>query len=621
MNDSHPSEVIFLLGAGASAGAGVPDTFRFVEDFRSSVGEDDAKSILDTVLDTLRRWKKKTSQSPGIDIELLMEALMKLEARDEEPLLEFIKGGRFVLKDFPHGSFVIERLKDFIKSKAIIKSQERIEYLKPLRGFIEERRPLDIISVNYDTCIEQFCSIHNLNYQDGFDVTWNPDVFEKSNVDVRLFKLHGSVIWYRSDRGGYIKLPVMTDHSRIELITGEKADSLMLYPTQKYEYAEPLVELTVRAKNIIQSKNCKFLVVVGYSFRDEHIMRMLLDVAARNSELTVILIDPNACGIYENRLQYFDSANRIPSSLANRVVCLPYRFEKVFPRLKDEYLRTLRLGLSMVSDCASRELRGQEANWFGCLEHLANAEHISKLSWLLDSKIDRNELEKRWQLCVELLLKMSMNMAANKQEEGADRFLKDLKTYLRRVMSSGAQAQIAKAQDSVMINFVLDMPSVDSGIRLEHIGDLKPFMLKQQQYLASRLNMAGDSSFVHKFFFIDNVIDYLSCFEGGRMTFEQYVAMRKNFIKNPTALRASMLAWLKRDAAELINPFAEQIIAIERQAIARLFVKNGDRSCSEAAQHRPAPLFSTEPVQQEKPAVDCAQRRHPPYSGGPGLSN
>jgi len=124
------------------------------------------------------------------------------------------EGGKFILSEYSQKAPLIKDLKNFIKSKAIV-SEEKIEYLKPLRGFIEEYRPLDIISVNYDICIEQFCNTHRLSYQDGFDVNWNPKTFAREHTDIRLYKLHGSVMWYQSDRGGYIKSPVMSEESAI----------------------------------------------------------------------------------------------------------------------------------------------------------------------------------------------------------------------------------------------------------------------------------------------------------------------------------------------------------------------------------------------------------------------
>ncbi len=437
MSNPPAPEVAFLFGAGASVKAGVPDTFKFVDEFKSSVINSDNRDTIERIIDTLKEWRNS-----DIDVELLLETLTKLDAKDQEPLLQFYKDGKFVLNGSPEKQPIIEELKGFIKRKAIIESQEKIRYLEPLLGFVEEYRPLNIFSVNYDTCIEQFCNLHKLNYQDGFDVNWNPQVFDRDDVDIRLYKLHGSVIWYRSDQAGYIKLPIMAQETNIKLITGERTESLMLYPMQKFNYEEPLLELLMRLRNVIQ--NCKILIVIGYSFRDAHLQRILLDVARRNIALNLILVDPKASEVYRDKLKYYDPDSQIPSSLDGRVVCLPYKFEEVLPFLKDQYLSNLQSGLSMSSSFISNERRGTKVNWIECLKPLANAEHIDKIRTLLESKIDNSILENQWQLNIEILLKISLNLIANGQQEDAERYLNKLKNILHEIIFDRIKIQVSQ---------------------------------------------------------------------------------------------------------------------------------------------------------------------------------
>src|SRR5574341_158103 len=187
------SEVVFFLGAGASVAAGVPDTFSFVDEYINSIEETDKKDTIKKIVETLEKWK-----GTKIDVELLLETLTKLKNKEQEPLLRFYNGGDFILRGYYEKESLIDDLKDFIKSKAIV-SEDKIQYLQSLLGSVEEFRPLDVISVNYDICIEQFCNVHKLAYQDGFDVHWNPKTFTSEHTDIRLYKLHGSVMWYQSD--------------------------------------------------------------------------------------------------------------------------------------------------------------------------------------------------------------------------------------------------------------------------------------------------------------------------------------------------------------------------------------------------------------------------------------
>lgn len=335
--NTKSSDVMFFIGAGASVAANVPDTYSFVREFIDNINDIDKKETIEKIVQTLKNWK-----NTDIDIELLLETLTKLENKQHEPLLQFYSGGDFILKGYSEKKPLIDDLKDFIKRKAIV-SEEKIQYLQPFLGFIEDFRPLNIISLNYDICIEQFCNVHKLTYQDGFDVHWNPKTFATEHTDIHIYKLHGSVMWYQSNRGGYIKLPVMTQESKIQLITGEMADNLMLYPMQKWDYADPLLELLVESKRLLESETCKFIIVVGYSFRDDHILRIVWDAARKNKELHLILVDPKAYQIYHEKLKYYDEQHIIPSSLDGKVVCLPYKFENIFPLLNNYYLREFRL--------------------------------------------------------------------------------------------------------------------------------------------------------------------------------------------------------------------------------------------------------------------------------------
>lgn len=562
-NTNGLSQVVFFLGAGASVKAGVPDTFRFVEEFRQSVTNNEDSKTIGKIVETLKTW-----HGSDIDVELLLETLTKLDTKDQEPLLQFFTGGTFILSGYSEKRPIIEDLKDFIKRKAIIESQERIRYLEPLLGFVEEHRPLNVFSVNYDTCIEQFCNVHQLNYQDGFDVNWNPQVFEREDVDIKLYKLHGSIIWYRSDREDYIKLPVMTQEASIKLITGEKAASLMLYPMQKFDYAEPLLELLIRLRNVIQ--NCKVLIVIGYSFRDVHIKRILLDVARKNRELTLILVDPKASHIYQERLKYFDPYSRIPSSLDGRVVCLPYRFEEVLPFLKDHYLSNLQSGLSQYFTCTSGERRGTKVNWVGCLKPLVNAEHTEKVQSLLLSKINNSDIGNQWQLHVELLLKMALNLVVNHQQADAEKYLADLMKILHGILFERLDIEILRVHpDKVDIAFLFNTRRNGPGSSHVSTDQLKSFMLEQYEYLVSRSKMTINDTFMQEFTFVENIIEYLKTFRANRINFDEYMSLRKSHIRDRDSLKANMLAWV-RDVPESRDAFPKQLLAIEKQVIGGL---------------------------------------------------
>lgn len=431
MGEIHHRDIVFLLGAGASVEAKVPNTYSFVSQFVDSVKDNEEKEVITLIINELTKWEQIHSGKEEVDIELLLEVLMKLEDKENEALLQFYNPRLDLSFDF---SKLIKDLKDFIKCKAIV-PEEELGYLQPLIEFIEEvpNLPLDIISLNYDICIEQFCNIHKLNWKDGFNVHWDANTFQDINSDVRLYKLHGSVMWYKSDRGDYIKVPIMTESSEIQLITGEKAKNVMLYPMRKWDYIEPIFELLLRAKSLLESEWCKYLICVGYSFRDDHIRDILWDVARKNKELHLVIIDPRAYSIYNERLKYYNDIMKSRSSLCGKVICLPYMFGGILRHhLKNHYLPHLRLALRSVNDLRKKEILGYEIDPREAIRELAYAEYIEKFEEI-NPKLKYN-LENDWELILGSSLRMALHLYANNEKEASSKYMKDFIDTLRTVL-------------------------------------------------------------------------------------------------------------------------------------------------------------------------------------------
>jgi hypothetical protein len=526
--ETKSSEIVFFLGAGASVAAGVPDTYSFVHNYVESIHENSKRETIEKIISILKKWKRTE-----IDIELLLETLTKLKNKESEPLLQFFSNGIFLLKGYGEKAPLIDDLKDFIKSRAIV-SEENINYLQPLLAVIEDFRPLDIISVNYDTSIEQFCNVHKLAYQDGFDVHWNPKTFNSEHTDIRLYKLHGSVMWYQTDRGDYIKIPIMTEESKIQLITGEKAENLMLYPMQKWDYAEPFLELSVGIKRLLESETCKYLIVIGYSLRDEQIIRILWDAARKNRDLHIILIDPKAYQIYHEKLQFYNRDRTNPSSLNGKVICLPYQFEKILPHLKNHYLINLKVGLSCEVAQHGAEISGQPPSWVFCLKNFIDAEFIDKVEAIL--KKDPLDVEKFPMQSLEFPLKMAINLCLGKEEKRAvyyftifcDRLKKIAieKNHISINLFGKTPENLPNFQMSLEFNY---QPNDQGGASYIHGEELIKFIENQLDFCQTRIEFAGESN--NKTQNILNLLiefkNHFKPFKEGKIGFGDYIRLRK----------------------------------------------------------------------------------------------
>ena len=163
-----------------------------------------------------------------------------------------------------------------------------------------QKKPLDIFSLNYDTAIEASLDSMRANYIDGFRGS-NRAWFDPSTFDevipvggvIRIYKLHGSINWLREPTG-HIRRAV------VRSIDDLKDEPVVVYPSeQKYLQTQYGVYESMmgrfRARLRGNGVNAT-LVVMGYSFNDEHINEAIVDaVTSAKSNLTVIaFIGPEA---------------------------------------------------------------------------------------------------------------------------------------------------------------------------------------------------------------------------------------------------------------------------------------------------------------------------------------
>lgn len=254
------SETCFLLGAGASKCAGKPT----MPELTARV----ANAISQETLDTLSTLKGAYNRDPTV-----------------EDLINYLLRCREIAsaKRTPDpGSWTVEQIDREIASvkneiAAAVGSDWQPSRVH--RAFFERllgqtnRSICDIFTLNYDTVIEATLEEMRLRYIDGFwgaeNATFDAGIFDEriaTGPAIRLHKLHGSVNWYRDDSGAVRRRPLVADH---------RGDRLLIYPTeQKYVQTQYGVyeSLIARFRERLRDNrpNSK-LVVIGYSFADDHI--------------------------------------------------------------------------------------------------------------------------------------------------------------------------------------------------------------------------------------------------------------------------------------------------------------------------------------------------------------
>ncbi len=192
-----------------------------------------------------------------------------------------------------------------------------------------------IFTPNYDLAFENACEKIGVSYNNGFRGVhmrkFDPDTFQNEtyikqnsaekgkriSTYLNIYKLHGSISWQYAeninDLYNLIEIQI-SDTAKKEDFT---FDSLMIYPIQtkkSYSLDLPYSELFRNfSKSLTESQNT--LVIIGYSFLDEHI-NDIIRTGLYNPNLTVIvhsygLIDENSPMFLQTLKNRSVSDNRI----------------------------------------------------------------------------------------------------------------------------------------------------------------------------------------------------------------------------------------------------------------------------------------------------------------------
>jgi hypothetical protein len=286
-------EVVYLLGAGASADAGLPIasqlTSRALELIDSTPSDHSvAGDALKFVIATVRRDALRDGASPKDmpDIEAVVGAAQLLARRDRlevapfieawNPMVEILTNKRRNRDTFDHLYYTLVRM---LRVELLIPLPHRLSYLAPLVRQGQDGRTV-IATLNYDLSIETAAQHLDVPLALGTE-TWNREwrlTFLESGIN--LIKLHGSIDWDR-----WANSVTDSDMKRTDMTP------LVLYGARdKLRSEGPFLEL--RAAFQAELRVSRYLVVVGYSFRDRHVNELIENWLARVRDSKLIVVDP-----------------------------------------------------------------------------------------------------------------------------------------------------------------------------------------------------------------------------------------------------------------------------------------------------------------------------------------
>lgn len=165
---------------------------------------------------------------------------------------------------------------------------------------IDRKTPVEIFTTNYDLLMEQALEDLEVEYFDGFVGArrsfFDLRALEDNLIPVhwsRLWKIHGSINWYKEDRAG---------QKRVYRSSEIKEDaSHLIYPSHlKYEESRkmPYLALIDQLNRFIRKKS-SLLIMSGYSFNDGHLNDTIINALKANPTAMVLAL---MFGDYEEKL-------------------------------------------------------------------------------------------------------------------------------------------------------------------------------------------------------------------------------------------------------------------------------------------------------------------------------
>jgi SIR2-like domain len=362
MTEQGP-RVVVLLGAGASADAGIPTTIGMTDAIIHRMNDPVHARALEYIRHTLAADTAVREQYPAgivVDVERLFASIELLIDRYTQPWSPFVLAWSPGLESFSTPARVRERdlqsslsgFDDAVRSmipdprtghtrgfgfgrrdqlsrmiaKAITQAFGRarptelssilegaraemlsallavlaitdstpLNYLDPLFGLVERQGSLAVATLNYDLTVEEAARRHGVRCDTGLETWLSRGKLRWPERDVSLFKLHGSIDWmiYESHQRG--ELPLKKVQKAGEDIRGYPEPAIVFGEAGKLRAEGPYIELLLAWSGQLQ--NADVLLIIGYSFRDQHVNEMIARWFNASPKRRIILLDPSDPG-------------------------------------------------------------------------------------------------------------------------------------------------------------------------------------------------------------------------------------------------------------------------------------------------------------------------------------
>jgi hypothetical protein len=325
-------KIIYLLGAGFSVPAGLDDITKITDDFFSESNLASMDKIQKRDIVILKEVTSSYFQS-NYDIESFLTIIQKLEDHNDDKLLK--------AKYKKVSKISSESLRNInLTTQAHIRKrlEENVD-IEPLKKIICLGNEIHIFTLNYDAVIDIICETYGVSYVDGFDLFWDSTLLGNLDSKIKLYRLHGSLYWFRLSNGKSLKVPLKgLVMDNLKDLYGNPILEMIIYPTIKKEkYSYIYSWLNTRFIEFLERSN--LCIVVGYSFRDHDILNNIENSLKINLNLFILIISPKAVNSKDILVK------KLPSEIYSRIGWINGYIENLFEKLIDitahfpDYLR------------------------------------------------------------------------------------------------------------------------------------------------------------------------------------------------------------------------------------------------------------------------------------------
>jgi hypothetical protein len=360
MATSSKRNLTFLFGSGVSIPAGMPTLDEITEKVLSGEGiffyneifsprvrpfsdpakklEEEQRDYVQIIVKFLHRVKieiqeyyKKHQFKSGCDYEDLYYIVNQIYNSEVgefdnpaiQPLVDKILPDikSILINTFPTSRWALSKLAretikyiEYVVFHLLDSDSRSLKYLRLLAeaSHDNEYSNVDIFTLNHDTVIEKFLIENDIQFTDGFFEPdreehryWEPSLFNSTSLKVFLFKLHGSINWFRFRRedaedwsGESIIIPSGMVNSLISDANGRTWRALDKRPilligryNKTFDYLSGIfAELHCQFYHSL--RNVGQLIICGYGLGDRGINTQIIDWLYSSDNCKIIVVDP-----------------------------------------------------------------------------------------------------------------------------------------------------------------------------------------------------------------------------------------------------------------------------------------------------------------------------------------